>query len=376
MRRMTAGEMPAHRGGTQAREFLLGRVHIGQVTTVNTKAGTMKVALRGTQLDVTVPIPTTLHMGRATSAWQRYMPTELDFVLIAFDAVDQAVVVGNYVWGASELASSADAIPQYIGGYAAAADAKAAGVAGFREFVELKRGEWDMRSSGGAYMHGSAGGVLSLYAGTTAWRLRKSDNEIQGEGGLVRTVSDSSVLRFGDVKRKLLPTDFSETKIVGSNKEYSVHVSQALPGGAELPVYDFVAGDVRDGLGLPVPAAPIGPAVVKETVSAGVTAVYTRSVDAAGNTDTHSALINTVSSDLPAGGVKLGSSTGAVHSVAYGVELVAVVQQLAIAVQTLAAGANPLYVPGAAAALGQVGSALTALGGAPNTLYSLKVLTE
>jgi len=65
-----------------------------------------------------------------------------------------------------------------------------------------------------------------------------------------------------------------------------------------------------------------------------------------------------------------------VHSVPYGVELVAVVQQLAVAVQTLAAGANPLYVPGAAAASAQIAAVISALSAAPNTLYSLKVLTE
>lgn len=387
MRRYSPGEVPPWRGGAQARDTNLARLHIAQIKSINPDTGLMKVKIRGQELTLDVPVPVKLHIDGAASSWQRYMPSENDFVIIGFDGADQPIVVDHYTWGESASTDSASALPGYVGGYAVATDLREQGVAGFREFVALKRGEFDMRSAGGAYIYGSRGGALRLDAGMASFVLKKNENEIRERAGLTEVKSDTSFIRVGDVKRIIPSADLSslfiEQVVPGSGKEFWVHLGTAIPGTTtDLPTYELRAGDIRDTLGIPVPAAPISTAAMTETVytPGGVVPGYTRQVDTAGNAATNALVQNSVTAgavvSIDAPLVQVGGAA-ATRFVPYGLELVTVLQSLTAAVTALAAAATgPTNAAAIAAVTAQLAVVTAQLAAAPGTLYSATVMTK
>jgi len=219
------------------------RVHLGQIKNVNTVTGTATVAVQNTGQLIKAVIPThAISMRGFRSSWQRYMPQNLDFVKVAFGPDNRPYLLSAATWGTNTTA--------FNDGYAQIQDVGSRKQGGISDFVELKQGEWDMRSSGNAYIHGSEQGRLLLCGGQSKIELRKEAEEIESRAGLtIISNGAGSSIRLGEVKRKLLPTDFQETAITGATNELSTTVETG--GLISLSMYQSRIGDVRDGAGLP-----------------------------------------------------------------------------------------------------------------------------
>lgn len=269
MRHPNPGEGSLRRRGLQEEKQNLNRVHIAQIASVDTEHGTASVVVNGTAQKYNVAIPTLgLSAHSQRSSWMRYMPQNLDYVKLGFGTDGRPEVLSMATWGdrysVSDAKNSGTAADgpggaRYIGGYAQVQSLANAGKGQLRDFVPLRQGEWDFRSSGNAYIHGSDQGRLLLAGGPSKIEIRKTRNEIESRTGLtVIGDGEGTALRLGDVKRKLLPTDFNESVVLTppSTKEYDVTVSTG--GLLPLSLYQARIGDVRDSLGqIELSPAPI-----------------------------------------------------------------------------------------------------------------------
>lgn len=224
------------------------RVHIAQIVSVNEAKGTCSVVVidgMTSQRD-NLEIPKTgFSVKGFKSSWSRYMPQEKELVIVGFNPrgecriLGYTTVAGQY----SDLFSSSDNTNLPMG-----------------DMQALKKGEHDMRSSGGAYLHLSNQGHLLLSAGaSTLLRLDKSNNEVRGQAGLWSNESDGSGLRIGDVKRKL-PGGYRETWIDSVTpidplgyKEYWLHLENnaRLSEPIATLLCDLQYGACRNSLGVP-----------------------------------------------------------------------------------------------------------------------------
>lgn len=260
------------------------RTYIAQVISVNERDGTMSVAVLdglGTKKEnLEIPwLGFSLQGTKDTagiiqnafkSSWIRYMPQPYDLVYIAFGPHNEARVVGNamQVGRYKALKKDMELNPsKYPSG----------------ELIDLKPGEFDMRSSGGAYIYGSKDGTLLLSAGPASQlRLSKARSEMKFETGMFEAAGSETFLRLGDIKRTLLPTDFAESKVGsltdlvtlaldpvkavfatelaplvaldGAEKEYWLHLENTptVPGTPATLLVDDQLGAVRGSDGTPV----------------------------------------------------------------------------------------------------------------------------
>ena len=268
------------------------RLFVGQVRNVLTADGKMVVSLQGMPDSEEVSIPMLgLSIAKGSSSWVRYMPRPLDHVVVGFDNLNQPYVVGT-------VAGPRGA------GYSDLTRFSTEGLPGWRQFAELQPGEWDMRSSGGCYLHGSSQGTLTLSSGMTALFLDKRNNEVALQGNLAFGAGASSTT-LGLVRRKVLPTSGRATPVgtapVNMPNAWEVVVANSFPalpldpaGTIALPLTTFeqYAGNVYPSgptLGLPSPRlSSIGQPVrfYQAIYMAGPTLIAGRTVevDAMGNT--------------------------------------------------------------------------------------------
>src|SRR5687768_5445567 len=167
---------------------LRNRVQIGQVVDVDTRRGTITVLVEGLRSRAErVPIPLVgFSINGHRSSWIRYMPQVRDHVLVAYGHKNEPRIIG--MTGQS-------------GVYEEVADFKTKEPRRFPtgDFVSLAQGEWDLRSSGGAYVYGNKDGALLLSAGPTVLtRLDKKNNEARSEAGLWEIGGAGSFVRIGD----------------------------------------------------------------------------------------------------------------------------------------------------------------------------------
>lgn len=250
------------------------RVYTGQITAVHAATGTCSVILvdgLGIKEDkLELPLAGISIQGHK-SAWIRFMPQKNDCVSVEFGPRGDARIIG-YVTQAGEMAEIV------------AQKTKSKSQFPYGDFRELRGGEWDMRSSGGAYLYGSRDGALLLSAGPTVQsRFNKGENDARHEAGLIVDSSTGSFVKFGDVKRRLLPTDFKEYDVSSpialaqlvtdpirgpiatilatpialdaATKEHWVHLESA--GLIPEWLADEQFGACRDGLGIPY-TGPLG----------------------------------------------------------------------------------------------------------------------
>jgi hypothetical protein len=227
--------------------FLKSRTYPAQIMDVDdaADAGTMVVELIGSRERYKLDIPAQVNLQRFQSSWQRYCPQEFEYVDIAFDPRNRPRLVGM----------STHRLDADHGAYADVARAAADELGGVI-FRRLRKGEYDLRSKGGAGYYFDSFGHATLEAGSTAIELDKERQESIGTARLWVRGGDGVELRYGDVKR-LLPGTYEETPATTSvasataPKEWSVVVGKAT-AAATLVFADEVAGDVRDSLGAPV----------------------------------------------------------------------------------------------------------------------------
>lgn len=198
---------------------------------------------------------------------------------------------------------------------------------GLRDFIPLKEGEFDQRSSGGAYIHGSQFGQLTVAAGPQTFVVDKSRSEIASRSDLFKfyhggplmdntltTFLDNTQMRLGDVKRQILPIDFTDKPappglvLLDLGREFTVHVDQPLKVSnlaATGLVYDLRVGSIwPDGpLGLtPIPSTN----VFQERLTKAAIDLYTFNVSSLGEVTTTAAASYQLSSGL--GGTSLLSA--------------------------------------------------------------------
>lgn len=176
--------------------------------------------------DVTVPVLWFTQQGRRT-AWGRYMPVGGERVHVMYRNDDTAVVVG--------YDATANQDPDKVG-WPIFKRFQDEGRSAFAVFRELKPGEFDFKSSGDAYIHGSSGGTLLLSGGQAFLKLDKQSYRQTARASEYHFTSETSEFRVGTVFRKELPTDATESPLAqGIYKEFLVDLNQALPSGTAAP---------------------------------------------------------------------------------------------------------------------------------------------
>lgn len=283
-----------YRWGIQDEKQFHNRTNIGQITGIREDDGLMTVRLTtGAIHRMPIPVlgfsPPVVGLdnqtirGGARSSWMRYMPQVGDFVKVAFGPDNRPEALGAATWG--DLPSERGPQGQ-LGGYAQVSRARDRGEPGLATFYRLRQGEWDMRSSGNAYIRGGQFGTLYLAGGSQQLLLKKEQEEVDGRMGLLRLDSTGAQLRFGDVKRQA-PGDFEEKVVSGTAKEWDLNLQvQSEPAPVPPTPYARIRyADIRDETG-----APIDNLRLREELFEGggfplpnSSPVYTRDVDNAGN---------------------------------------------------------------------------------------------
>jgi hypothetical protein len=266
-RRLPPQGLP-YRRGQQDEEEVKHRIHIGQIITVDTLNGRVTVRSATTNEEWTLQIPLYgFSINGIKSSWIRYMPQRGDYVKIGFGPDNSPEILAYAAFGEEldpgddERRAGGKNVPPRQGAYATIRRQAKAGTNNLGNiFRELREGEWDMRSYGGAEVFASRNGTLTLAGGGGASiRLIKERGEICSRTSLNVYSNDGVEVRFGNVRRKLLPTDTSESDVTtnpsgaAGAKEWKVRVAFKTPplGTPELALYEHIYGDVRDGSGFP-----------------------------------------------------------------------------------------------------------------------------
>jgi hypothetical protein len=300
---MPVWEHGENRHGVQEDWQFRNRTYTAQVRGVDTLNGTITVDLIGSRERYTVDIPAQISASGITSSWARSMPSVNDYVEIGFGPRNNAYAIRMTTWN----------LGKDNGGYKLLSDAAAKGIGSLDLiFRELKQGEHDLRSSGGAGYFFTQDGHAAIEAGPTNIQLDKNRSESVGEAGMWHRFGDGVDVRYGDVKRIALPTDFEES-IPPPNpasmlkpKEWRVELSVLSPplGTPKLTYYTEEAGDIRDDTGL-IPQLQSGtglPLRYRKTLqdATGLVPVLTVEVDVRGNIQVTQGVTAT-----PAGGINI-----------------------------------------------------------------------
>jgi hypothetical protein len=170
-----------------------------------------------------VTIPVLWFSGRGgKAAWGRYMPHGNEDVHVGYRNDDTAVILGYNINNPGEEPDE---------GYAHLKQLQEDGAAGYAVFKELKPGEFDFKSSGDVYIHGSSQGTLSLYGGQAFIKLDKQAYKLESKASAYKYNSETSALRFGTVFRTEPGQDVEEPLSSASWKEFLVDVDFPLPSG-------------------------------------------------------------------------------------------------------------------------------------------------
>jgi hypothetical protein len=276
MPRVTTPGSYAYRRGSQDEWQFKNRIFIGQIASVDEVNGRITVRTATGDEEFTLHIPLYGFSIRGLrSSWIRYMPQTRDYVKIGFGPDNRPEILGYAAWGdarnATNVGQRRDLQAPHNSAYASIAGFAKDNVNGMQIFRQLKQGEWDMRSSGGAELYGTRDGALTLAAGGGAdIRLNKLRQEIKSRTRLTAFENDGVEFRFGNVKRLITPL-LTETEPVVPNpaafppvpgvsstlREYKVSVGWPNPvTGASLTYWDMDAGTVTNGVGLPVTFTP------------------------------------------------------------------------------------------------------------------------
>jgi len=278
---------------------IFNRVYLGQISAIDVDHGTVEVVILdniGAKREtLELPWPG-MSMNGQRSSWMRYMPQLRkprnaddpaggDWVYVGFGPLNQARILGF-------------AVPEGVYSDFVGVRDKTPNLVPSGDFTTLQQGEWDMRSSGGAYIFGNRDGALLVSAGPrTQMRLDKQNKEVRGESPLWRIGGDGSFFKIGDVKRTLPVAPFKETNVSVADptalKEYWLHLQNpSLVPTAAIMLVDEQYGAVRDDTGVPrvgtlsgvpVPLRRRSKVWSATSTSAFATSVFSSEVDALGN---------------------------------------------------------------------------------------------
>jgi hypothetical protein len=216
------------------------------------------------------------------TAWGRYMPMGNEHVEIGYHNDDTPYILG-YNITATEDESRA--------GYPALRKLQEQGAVGYAGFRRLKPGEFDFKSVGDAYMHGSAFGTMFIAGGQAFIRLDKQAYRIDSKASEYKFISDTSELRVGTVFRKVNPTDAVETAVppTGTNisfKEFLVDLNDSIAGfAAPQSKLKIHGGDILTSTNTPELSSSGAPLRFRMSVGdvANATEAFKLEIDALGN---------------------------------------------------------------------------------------------
>lgn len=347
---------------------IFDRIHIAQIIYVDWQRGKMRLRHQG--VDHNVAIPVDIVKRGANSAWRRFIPQKGTFAILAFDAKKQPICCGLTTFGTPTTGQSDAAVngptgagpsagyAAYHDGYRVLLEAGRIGTAGLSQMEPLQPGEWDMRSSGGALIMGTIGGVLRGSAGLSRFALEKGTGDARWTGGTRALVESGTGGAFwiGNVKRTVpnpidpsslyKPTDLST--IPAPLVEGLLAVEANTPAGVTFKRYEQQAGDLfeRDSI-IPGPPIPVvttagtpGPLRFRERTfePSGLIETMTRKVDLIGNVE-ETALL-THSTKAPT--IALGGD--AIQDAATGLSLIAKADATATAIFSLAQAIRSLTI--------------------------------
>ena len=214
------GETGSH-GGLRDYQQYMNRAERCIISTVNPENGIVQACgetIAGKR-DLTAPVLWFTANGRQ-SAWGRYMPMGSERCHVLYRKDGTAFFL-NY---------DATLTKDDKAGWPELTAAQKAGDAGFRALKTLKRGEFDFKSSGNAYIFGSNTGTLLLSGGQAFIKLDNQAYRMESKAAEFHQTSSASQTRFGIVFRKLTPADMAETQVPpGTFSEFLVDLNDANP---------------------------------------------------------------------------------------------------------------------------------------------------
>lgn len=236
MRPRNPGERPPHAEYNDTGAFM-NRIQLATITDVNEERGTCTLSFDATPGErQNVALPFYLHIGkkgqRGKSAWRREMPQPGDVVKVGFDSNSTARIIGYDTIGYDQLASIQESEGKF----------------GFRD---LKMGEFDQKSSGGAYLKGDVNGTLFLAGGMSSLTLDRKNYEARINSGVVKESLGTSTFRRGLVKRTPIPFQPEQPAKAGVGV---LPFDKMGPAAAVLgDLYEFTA-DIRAAIN---PSSPL-----------------------------------------------------------------------------------------------------------------------
>ena len=240
-RPLNPDEKPIHHEYRNMDAFM-SRIQRAIIMDVNESNGTCTVSFDNTMGERPgVQLPFYVHFGRKNqrrkTAWQRFMPQPGDVVLVGFDSNSEARIVGYEALGYEQLSTIQDEEGKF----------------GFRD---LKAGEFDQKSGGGAYLRGDAIGTLFLAGGMSSIALDKKNYEIRVNSGMVKETLGTSIFRRGVVKRTPIPF---QSELPAKATVGVLPIDKLGPTSAVLgDLYEFTA-DIRAAA---APSSPLSQKVV------------------------------------------------------------------------------------------------------------------
>ncbi len=261
-------------------------IHRARVTDVHVEKGTVSVMLDDVSYPADVDMPfVALSMppqkseedhNELSASWGRYIPQVGDMLLVGFAADGICYALGyNAVY--------------YEGFTQKDLDRTDKGGIGWGEgsAKTLKPGDWDFKSARGSSFF--IGDKVRLYSGPHGITVNKSTGDITTKSSLVRdrygTASDR---RSGEVRRRLLPIDPSETSIYNLTGQVAQESTDIVRNGfPQIEIARTQMGDVIDEALLQPMVSTLGGTVVRKLESVkdplGITDLYAEKVDDAGN---------------------------------------------------------------------------------------------
>lgn len=221
MRDKLPGETDPFEGTRNAPQYL-SRIVRGQFTSPDTTNGRTQVQTNEvfSVRDATIPVLWMSNKG-VRSAWGRYMPFGGENVHIAYRNDSTPVVVGY-----DANAPGEQGIQE---GWPFLNSLHEDQAAGYSSFKVLKPGEYDFKSSGDAYIHGTSDGTLFLAGGQSFIRLRKQSYTIESKASAYKYNSETTTYRLGTVFREETENEPEVPINSGSLKEFLVDVNVPVP---------------------------------------------------------------------------------------------------------------------------------------------------
>ena len=301
-RDINAGERFGHGDLRDGRQYLSRPVR-AQIESVNPTDGKLTINTNEvySTRSLTAPVLWFSAQGRE-SAWGRYMPMGSKKTTINGKDVVYGGEICHVLYrndGTAVFAGyDATATKDGEQGWTDLEAARQAKVPGFSTFRQLKRGEFDFKSSGDAYIFGSNAGQLLLAGGQAYIKLDKQAYRIESKAAEFHQTSLASQSRVGIVFRKLTPADMSESQVPGGFSEFLVDLNNSttnpinpLTGWPTNPLASIAKlhfGDIYSGSSPPIPMPGLKvPGPLRGLISLGgplgAAEVFRIEIDQAGN---------------------------------------------------------------------------------------------